>query len=168
MLNINDRVVANLHHSTGKFKSSYGLFKVLWLRINIRYHNGVTVTANGILQEISQFTLSIRNVLPLVITDWNYNLLEESKWFVNISCFFKVYTLSSWLLSSFRASQINKVKLWINNFLRGFVSTFALQVYCVNAMTSTGLLVKLVSTNSSFCLTLKQEVKSLFFIHYLV
>lgn len=62
---------------------------MLRFRVYISYHNGLTVSSDRVLEEISQLALPIRDVISLIVTDTNNNLLKEGQRFINIGGFFK-------------------------------------------------------------------------------
>lgn len=103
-IDINRDVIADFHHTRSKLKSRDGFFKMCTLWPDIRNHAGFGVATNGVLKKISEFVLTIRNVLSLLVTQGHYNLLEERKRFVDELCLNERLSFRTSLLSALRSS----------------------------------------------------------------
>jgi hypothetical protein len=67
LLHVNNGLVAHLHHATSELECGNGLLKVLGLGVYVGDHDSLTVATDGVLKEVSQLGLSVRNMISLVV-----------------------------------------------------------------------------------------------------
>lgn len=84
LLNVDHGLIADLHHARGEFKGGNGLLVLLWLRIDVGYHDCLAVAADGVFEEVSELALTVGDMVALVITYTDHNLLQEGQGFVDI------------------------------------------------------------------------------------
>lgn len=107
----------------------------MFLRPNICNHAGLTVSTNSVLEKVGKFTLSIWNMIFLIVSRSDHNLLEEGKGFVNIVSFsHSIHSIK--FFSSLVTSEINKMKFRYNDLLSALSSSFGFNKNSVNCMRS--------------------------------
>lgn len=72
---INNSIVLNLHHSGSKSQCRDSFFEIMLFWPDVSDHDSLAVTSNSILKQIGQLTLSVWNVILLVVTGRYHYLL---------------------------------------------------------------------------------------------
>lgn len=123
---------------------------------NICNHYGLAVTSYRVLEQVSKFALSIRNMISLFLWQCHDNLLEKGERFVNELCLEECSSFWTCLLGSFGTSQVNQVQFADNDFFCRFYSRSDFEVHCENAMWSWWGLIEFVFADCSIGLTFEE------------
>ena len=108
---IDDWLVLYLLHASGEPQSRHCLLEVMGLRPDIRYKNGVAVSANRVPQHVCELGLAVRHVVSLLIRGTDNDLLQEGERSVDVAGLAHRNACSTCLLCAFVASQVDQVKL---------------------------------------------------------
>ena len=95
LLDVDDRLIADLHHARGELQSGNGFFNVLRLRVYVGDHDGLAVAANGVLEEVGKLALPVGDVVSLVVADGDHHLLQEGEGLVDVRGFLQVDALGA-------------------------------------------------------------------------
>jgi hypothetical protein len=79
LLDVDYCLVADFHHTGGEFERRNCLLVLLWLRIDVGYHDCLAVASNRILEEVSQLALTVRDMVTFAVAHTYNNLLQESQ-----------------------------------------------------------------------------------------
>jgi len=79
LLDVDYCLVADFHHAGGEFEGGNRFLVLLRLGIDVGNHDGLAVASDGVLEEVCELALTVRDVVTFVVAHTYYNLLQESQ-----------------------------------------------------------------------------------------
>ncbi len=73
-MDIDARLIRNMHHSSSELQGRDGLLEVLWLGPDVSHHERLAVTPYAIFQKMSEFALAVRDMVSFAIAEGDHHL----------------------------------------------------------------------------------------------
>ena len=126
---------------------------------NICNHYSLAVTSYRVLEQVSEFALSIRNMISLFLWQCHDNLLEKGERFVNELCLEECWSFWTFFLGSLEPAKSTKFYLLIMTFSADstldLISRCTVKTQCdldEDLLSLCSLIVRLVSPSKSWAI----------------
>ena len=131
-------------------------------RENISNQDGLAVTTDRVLEDVSKFALAVRHMVTFLVTGADDYLLQVRKTTVDVGGLLHSKAFSPSLFSPLTSSEVDQRQARMNNLFGCFNCAARLQVDCENSVRSARSFVDSVIGSGTVLLTFKEAVERFF------